>query len=217
MVTEKVTRIVRDGAGEPTDGFVLFAGDEIHRARSVVLATGVLLEGSIEGEEDLLGQGVSYCVTCDGRLFAGRRVVFISYGPPGEDAARDPADEIGVEVLYLPQYQPAYRLAAGVRGLEGSRPEPPAREDGGVTVTFRGGCAGEPLLADAGEFLYEEAARLGIETAGRAREDIAREIFSRLETKRRYHILLETADVHEPHDQRKRRFFDGREGIEALR
>jgi hypothetical protein len=42
-----------------------------------------------------------------------------------------------------------------------------------------------PLLADAGEFLYEEAARLGIETAGRAREDIAREIFSRLETKRR--------------------------------
>jgi len=43
----------------------------------------------------------------------------------------------------------------------------------------------QPLLADAGEFLYEEAARLGIETAGRAREDIAREIFSRLEAKRR--------------------------------
>lgn len=43
----------------------------------------------------------------------------------------------------------------------------------------------QPLLADAGEFLYEEAARLGIETAGRSRKDIAREIFSRLETKRR--------------------------------
>ena len=43
----------------------------------------------------------------------------------------------------------------------------------------------QPLLADAGEFLHEEAARLGIETAGRAREDIAREIFSRLEAKRR--------------------------------
>lgn len=37
----------------------------------------------------------------------------------------------------------------------------------------------QPLLADAGEFLYEEAARLGIETTGRSREDIAREIFSR--------------------------------------
>jgi hypothetical protein len=43
----------------------------------------------------------------------------------------------------------------------------------------------QPLLADAGEFLYEEAARLGIETAGRTREDIAREIFSRMEAKRR--------------------------------
>ena len=42
-----------------------------------------------------------------------------------------------------------------------------------------------PLLADAGEFLYEEAARLGIETEGRTREDIAREIFSRQEARRR--------------------------------
>lgn len=43
----------------------------------------------------------------------------------------------------------------------------------------------QPLLADAGELLYEEAARLGIEIEGRAREDIAREIFSRLEERRR--------------------------------
>jgi hypothetical protein len=43
----------------------------------------------------------------------------------------------------------------------------------------------QPLLADAGDFLYEEAARLGIETAGRTREDIAREIFSRPEAGRR--------------------------------
>ena len=43
----------------------------------------------------------------------------------------------------------------------------------------------QPLLADAGEFLYEEAARLGIETEGRTREDIAREIFSRQEARRR--------------------------------
>ncbi len=156
VVTEKVTRIVRDGAGEPTDGFVLFAGDDIHRARAVVLATGVLLEGSIEGEEDLLGQGVSYCVTCDGRLFAGRRVVFISYGPPGEDEASELADAFGVEVTYLPQYQADYRLAAGVRVLEGSRPERLARVDGGVQVTLGGGRAGEPLVADA-VFVSREA------------------------------------------------------------
>ena len=43
----------------------------------------------------------------------------------------------------------------------------------------------QPLLADAGDFLYEEAARLGIETEGLTREDIARQIFSRFETRRR--------------------------------
>jgi len=43
----------------------------------------------------------------------------------------------------------------------------------------------QPLLAEAGELLYEEAARLGIETEGRTREDIAREIFSRPEARRR--------------------------------
>ena len=42
----------------------------------------------------------------------------------------------------------------------------------------------QPLLAEAGELLYEEAARLGIETEGRTREDIAREIFSRPEARR---------------------------------
>ena len=43
----------------------------------------------------------------------------------------------------------------------------------------------QPLLADAGELLYEEAARLEIDIEDRAREDIAREIFSRLEERRR--------------------------------
>ncbi len=43
----------------------------------------------------------------------------------------------------------------------------------------------QPLLSEAGELLYEEAARLGIETEGRTREDIAREIFSRPQTRKR--------------------------------
>ena len=34
----------------------------------------------IDGEERLLGLGVSYCAICDGSLFKGRRVAVIGYG-----------------------------------------------------------------------------------------------------------------------------------------
>jgi len=69
-----------------------------------------------------------------------------------------------------------------VKFLEGSRVGGGEKMSQDYFATFES-C--QPLLADAGEFLYEEAARLEIETEGRTREDIAREIFSRQEARRR--------------------------------
>ena len=47
-------------------------------AKSVVLATGVKHRHiGVEGEEELIGKGVSYCATCDGPFFAGEEVVLI--------------------------------------------------------------------------------------------------------------------------------------------
>lgn len=158
-VPEKVTRIVRDGQGTAADGFVLFGAHEAYRARAVVLATGVSLQGSIEGEEELIGQGVSYCVTCDGRLFAGRRIAFISYGPPGEEEANELADAFGAEVTYLPQYEADFGPAAGVRVLEGAKPARLERTEQGVEVTLEGGAAA-PLVTDA-VFVSREAVAPG--------------------------------------------------------
>jgi len=76
-------------------------------------------------------------------------------------------------------------LLLGIRRLlHGSQPADP-QEIAGRADYFASFETCYPLLAEAGELLYEEAARHGIETKGRSREDIAREIFSRFETRSR--------------------------------
>jgi thioredoxin reductase (NADPH) len=157
VLTDKVTKLVRDGDGSDDDGFVLFGSHEVYRARTVVLATGVYLDASIEGEEELVGQGVSYCVTCDGRLFAGRRVAFVSAGPPGEEEASELADAFGADVTYVPLYEGDYRLPEGMRVLAGAKPARFTRTDAGVQVTFEAAGAQDGELVVDAVFLYREA------------------------------------------------------------
>ncbi len=52
-----------------------------HQGRSVILATGVkhrLL--GLDGEQELTGNGVSYCAVCDGDFFAGENVCVVGGG-----------------------------------------------------------------------------------------------------------------------------------------
>ena len=147
VIGEKVSKIIR-----ADDGFVVFGEREVYHAGAVVLATGVYREAEIEGEEGLVGQGVSYCVTCDGRLFAGRRAAFISYAPEGEEEAASLAEDFGVDVTYLPLSQGDPRLPAGGRVRPGARPRRLARVDGQMRVSL----PGEDLEVDA-VFVYKNS------------------------------------------------------------
>jgi len=147
VIGEKVSKIIR---GE--DELVVFGEREVYHAGAVVLATGVYREAEIEGEEELVGQGVSYCVTCDGRLFAGRRAAFVSYAPEGEEEAAALAEDFGVDVTYLPLYQGDYRLPESVRVLPRARPTRLARVDGQMRVSL----PGEDLQVDA-VFIYKNS------------------------------------------------------------
>lgn len=66
--------------------------EHLYEAKAVVLCTGkpVPRERLIRGEERFLGQGVSYCATCDGPLYRGSTV-----------AAVGSSDEAAEEVLAL--------------------------------------------------------------------------------------------------------------------
>lgn len=47
----------------------------IVEAKTVIIAVGVAKLKPIDGEEEFLGKGVSYCATCDGMLYRGKSVV----------------------------------------------------------------------------------------------------------------------------------------------
>ncbi len=57
-------------------------------AKAVVIATGTSRRRlGVEGEERLLGRGVSYCVECDGNFFRGAEVAVVGGGSAAVDGA----------------------------------------------------------------------------------------------------------------------------------
>ena len=61
-----------------TDGkFTLLAGNKDYDAKTVILCLGVEAAKPIEGEEEFLGRGISYCATCDGMLYKGKNIAVV--------------------------------------------------------------------------------------------------------------------------------------------
>ena len=80
--------------------FYVGFGNEILESKSVIIATGVAQSTLFPGEEELLGNGVSYCATCDGMLYRGKRVCVVCLSPEAAGEA-DYLESIGCEVVRL--------------------------------------------------------------------------------------------------------------------
>ncbi len=82
-------------------GFVLKGEKESYEAESIIFATGALhRELNIPGEKEFAGRGVSYCASCDGLLFKGKKVAVIG----GGDTAATYAlllDQIGADTMLV--------------------------------------------------------------------------------------------------------------------
>ncbi len=80
---EKVEKIKRSG-----ELFLVRSESDEYLAKAVIIATGGKhREAGIDGETTFIGKGVSYCATCDGNFFKGRRVIVFGSGKEAvEDA-----------------------------------------------------------------------------------------------------------------------------------
>lgn len=103
--------------------------EAVIEAGAIVLATGrpVPKERLIAGEDRLIGQGVSYCATCDGPLFRGASVAAVGHS---EEAFEDvhALQAMGCQVLWVP----------GKGGGAADSPEARALEGRGLTIRREG-------------------------------------------------------------------------------
>jgi len=98
----QVKEIIPEG-----DKFRLKAEKGEYVAKAIIFATGTTHKTlGIPGEKEFFGKGVSYCVTCDGYFFRGKKVAVIGGGNSGAIAAIYLKD-IGVEPVVL-EYMPRY-------------------------------------------------------------------------------------------------------------
>jgi len=100
---EKVERV------EKSDGtFTIVSESGEYETKTVIVATGGKhREAGIEGEKAIMGRGVSYCATCDGNFFRGRKVIV--YGS-GKEALEDAIylHDIGCKVTIVSR-TPSFR------------------------------------------------------------------------------------------------------------
>jgi len=85
----------------PGEVFTVTTTRRRYKARAVLLATGAANKRlGAPGEERLAGRGVSYCSTCDGPLFTGKKVVMVGGGDSAVTEALH-LHNIGVEVTMV--------------------------------------------------------------------------------------------------------------------
>jgi thioredoxin reductase (NADPH) len=70
VITDKIVTNITEINGY----FMLMAGNDIFEAKTVLLATGSVGAKGLKNEQELLGQGVSYCATCDGFLYKDKTI-----------------------------------------------------------------------------------------------------------------------------------------------
>lgn len=101
------------------DYFMLNFNGAIVQGKSVVLAIGAAKQKPLPGEEQFLGQGVSYCATCDGMMYRGKKAIV--YGLSDEAVLEaNHLQEIGVNVTFISARQRPVDLASDVHFISGA-------------------------------------------------------------------------------------------------
>ena len=106
-VTGRVTGVMAFGGS-----FMVSVGQDVYSGRALILAVGAAQPKPYPGEAELLGRGVSYCATCDGMLYRGKKVAVLALSAEAREEA-DFLAGIGCEVEFFDRKRAARYEIAG--------------------------------------------------------------------------------------------------------
>lgn len=124
----------------------------MYEAKSVILACGVSTVKPFPGEMENLGNGVSYCATCDAALYRGRSAIVLGYSAE-EEAEAGFLAEIADKVFYLPMYQSDITTNGSLEVIKDVKPSEIVKTDTGMMLKYNDG---EELKAD-GIFILRDS------------------------------------------------------------
>ena len=98
-ITEKTVTNIGAAGGY----YMVLADNEMFETKTLILCMGVLNARLLEGEDQFLGRGLSYCATCDGMLYKGKKIAVLCNDPKYEHEVEYLAD-LAEEVIYFPTF-----------------------------------------------------------------------------------------------------------------
>ena len=145
VVNKRVLSVMAMG-----ESFLLSYETEVAEVQSVILTTGVVPAAKLQGESEFLGRGVSYCATCDGMLYRGRKVAVVGKAADAVHEANY-LREIGCEVTFVADREGTQGLRDGVELITAKRLE--VKGESAVTALIADGreipCSGVFILRQA--------------------------------------------------------------------
>ena len=107
LAEEEISIIEQKATGvyEMTGKYIVtLDGGEMLESKAIILSCGVENIKEIEGEQQFLGRGVSYCATCDGFLYKGKTIAILCTSKSLEHEI-DYLAKIAEKVYLIPMYK----------------------------------------------------------------------------------------------------------------
>jgi thioredoxin reductase (NADPH) len=95
------------------ESFTIQAENDMIEAKTVILGVGVDYKKSIENEDVFLGNGVSYCATCDAPLYRGKQICVVGYNEESIEETKF-LSEICNKVYFVPILEGEYEFNTNV-------------------------------------------------------------------------------------------------------
>lgn len=138
------------------NGFMLLVESEVIEAKTIVLAMGAARPKLLPGEEELVGMGVSYCATCDGMLYRGKRLAVLSASAEGVEETKFLAGLAASVDYYSLKAHDVSGLPESV-AVRAEAPQSLARGDAGIEVR-----AASKAESYDGVFIFRNAVSLSM-------------------------------------------------------